>query len=150
MRLLFFLLLNFGALALGSFLMGEGPTGIWYSNLNKAPWTPPGWVFGASWTVIMLCLSFFMSKAVQIEPIRASILWIYSIQLLLNVLWNALFFNFNWMGVALIEIICLVFVVGAMAIIAKPYLPIKTWLLAPYVFWLCIAITLNAYAFQNN
>ena len=37
MRLLFFLLLNFGALALGSFLMGEGPTGIWYSNLNKAP-----------------------------------------------------------------------------------------------------------------
>ena len=45
MRLLFFLLLNFGGLALGSFLMGEGPTGMWYSNLNKAPWTPPGWVF---------------------------------------------------------------------------------------------------------
>ena len=52
MRLLFFLLLNFGALALGGFLMGEGPSSAWYSNLNKAPWTPPGWVFGASWTVI--------------------------------------------------------------------------------------------------
>ena len=118
MRLLFFLLLNFGALALGGFLMGEGPTGEWYSNLNKAPWTPPGWVFGASWTIIMTCLSIFMNRAIQIGPLRASIIWIYSVQLALNVLWNLLFFNFNWMGIALIEIICLVFVVGMMAIIA--------------------------------
>ena len=150
MRLLFFLLLNFGALALGGFLMGEGPSSAWYSNLNKAPWTPPGWVFGASWTLIMLCLSFFMSRAVQIGPLRSPILWVYSIQLLLNIIWNPLFFNFNWMGIALIEIICLVFVVGAMAVISRPYLPKMSWLLAPYVLWLCIAITLNAYALQNN
>ena len=91
-----------------------------------------------------------MNRAIQIGPLRASIIWIYSVQLALNVLWNLLFFNFNWMGIALIEIICLVFVIGIMAIIAKPHLPVKTWLLAPYVLWLCIAITLNAYALQNN
>ena len=81
MRLVFFFLLNFGALALGSYLMGEGPTGNWYTNLNKAPWTPPGWVFGASWTLIMVCLSIFMNKAVQIDSLRTSILWIYAVQL---------------------------------------------------------------------
>ena len=42
MRLLLFFVLNFSALALGSYLMGEGPMGSWYTNLNKAPWTPPG------------------------------------------------------------------------------------------------------------
>ena len=150
MRLVFFFLLNFGALALGSYLMGEGPTGNWYTNLNKAPWTPPGWVFGASWTLIMVCLSIFMNKAVQIDSLRTSILWIYAVQLVLNILWNPLFFNLHWTGFALIEIITLVFVIGFMALKAKPYLHQFTWFLAPYVVWLCIAITLNAYALQNN
>ena len=150
MKLLVFFILNFGALALGSYLMGEGPMGSWYSDLNKAPWTPPGWVFGAAWTIVMVCLSIFMNKAFQIEALRTSILWIYGIQLALNILWNPLFFNLHLTGLALIEIITLVFVVGFMALKAKPYLQQATWLLTPYVMWLCIAISLNAYALQNN
>ena len=150
MRLILFFVLNFGALALGSYLMGDGPTGNWYTDLNKAPWTPPGWVFGAAWTLIMICLSIFMNKAVQVNALRMSILWLYGIQLVLNILWNPLFFNLHWTGLALIEIVVLVFVVGFMALKAKPYLPQLTWLLTPYVIWLSIAITLNAYALQNN
>jgi len=150
MRLVLFLILNFGALALGSYSMGEGPLGSWYTNLNKAPWTPPGWVFGASWTLIMICLSLFMNKAVQVESLRNTILWIYAVQLVFNIAWNPLFFDLHWMGWALVEIIVLVFIVGAMALIAKPHLPKVTWLLTPYVVWLSIAITLNAYALQNN
>jgi benzodiazapine receptor len=150
MRLILFFILNFGALALGSYLMGEGPLGSWYTNLNKAPWTPPGWVFGAAWTLIMVCLSLFMNKAVQVESLRNTILWIYAVQLVFNIAWNPLFFDLHWMGWALVEIIILVFIVGAMALIAKPHLPKVTWLLTPYVVWLCIAITLNAYALQNN
>jgi benzodiazapine receptor len=150
MKLFLFFILNFGALALGSYLMGQGPMGSWYTHLNKAPWTPPGWVFGAAWTLVMVCLSIFMNKALQFEALRTSILWIYGIQLALNILWNPLFFNLHWTGLALIEIITLVFVLGFMALKAKPYLPQATWLLTPYVAWLCIAITLNAYALQNN
>ena len=98
----------------------------------------------------MVCLSLFMNKAVQIEALNKTILWIYGVQFVLNVLWNPLFFDLHWMGVALIEIILLVFVVGFMAIKAKPYLPQISWLLTPYVVWLSIAITLNAYALQYN
>ena len=50
-----FLLLNFGALAIGSYFMNNGPQSNWYLTLNKAPWTPPGWVFGVAWTTIMIC-----------------------------------------------------------------------------------------------
>ena len=58
---IFFLVLNFSALAIGSWLMNNGPMTNWYVNLNQAPWTPPGWVFGIAWTTIMICFSVYMA-----------------------------------------------------------------------------------------
>ena len=59
--LVFFLLVNFGGLAIGNWLMNSGPSSTWYLELNKAPWTPPGWVFGAAWTLIMICFSIYLA-----------------------------------------------------------------------------------------
>ena len=59
--LVIFLFINFGGLALGSWLMNNGPRSLWYIELNKAPWTPPGWVFGVAWTLIMICFSIYLS-----------------------------------------------------------------------------------------
>ena len=47
--LILFLVLNFGALGIGTILMDNGPQSLWYT-FNQAPWTPMGWVFGAAWT----------------------------------------------------------------------------------------------------
>jgi hypothetical protein len=47
LRLILFLIINFGALGIGGLLLGNPATNEWYQSLNKAPWTPPGWVFGA-------------------------------------------------------------------------------------------------------
>ena len=60
-NIIIFLIINFAALGIGSFLMGEGPSGEYYQSTNKAPWTPPGWVFGAAWTLIMVCFSVYMA-----------------------------------------------------------------------------------------
>ena len=49
-RTLIFLLFNFIALGLGSWMMADGPNSIWYEELSKAPWTPPGWMFGTAWS----------------------------------------------------------------------------------------------------
>jgi tryptophan-rich sensory protein len=62
-RLVIFLFLNFGALAIGVTLMGDGASSDWYLQLNKAPWTPPGWSFGVAWTVIMIGFAIYMSYA---------------------------------------------------------------------------------------
>ena len=59
---LMFSVINFGGLAFGSWLMDNGPLSDWYTNLNQAPWTPPGWIFGVAWTIIMLCFSVYLSK----------------------------------------------------------------------------------------
>ncbi len=60
-KILIFLVINFAALGIGGFFTGPGVSSDWYTNLNQAPWTPPGWFFGAAWTTIMICFSFFMA-----------------------------------------------------------------------------------------
>ena len=45
-RIIIFLVLNFGALGIGGLFTGKGVPSEWYNELNKAPWSPPGWVFG--------------------------------------------------------------------------------------------------------
>ena len=42
LKVIVFLFLNFGALALGGIFAGSGAGSDWYNELNKAPWTPPG------------------------------------------------------------------------------------------------------------
>ena len=61
LRIFLFLIINFGGLFIGGLFTGEGVPSDWYQNLNKAPWTPPGWVFGAAWTTIMICFSVYMA-----------------------------------------------------------------------------------------
>ena len=60
-RFLIFLLVNFLALGLGTLLMNNGPQSEWYQTLNKAPWTPEGWVFGVAWTSIMVLFAVYMA-----------------------------------------------------------------------------------------
>lgn len=144
-----FFLLNFGALALGSFLMGVGPMDPWYQDLNKAPWTPPGWVFGAAWFTIMLCLSIALSNHFSKKEDK-SFAVVYSIHLVFNIIWNYLFFNIYLMMFSLIDIVVLTGLVGYMMFYLGKAKKINGILLAPYFIWLCIATSLNMYALVHN
>ena len=57
-----FLLLNFTGLAIGALWTDPGVSSLWYDGVTKAPWTPPGWVFGFSWTLIMVCFSILFAN----------------------------------------------------------------------------------------
>lgn len=59
LRFVVFLAINFGALAIGGLFTGKGIPSDWYQNLDKAPWTPPGWIFKAAWTTIMIFFSVY-------------------------------------------------------------------------------------------
>lgn len=144
-----FLVLNFGALAIGSYLMNNGPITEWYLNLNQAPWTPPGWVFGVAWTIIMLCFSVYMAYLYKALP-NTKIIVLFSTQWLLNVIWNYIFFNQHLIGFGLLVIVLLTFVVAKFLFDFKNKLNVKTVLILPYFIWLCIATSLNAYIFFNN
>ena len=148
-KVILFLIVNFAALYLGNILQGDGPTGDWYRSLNKAPWTPPGWVFGVAWTTIMICFSFFMAY-LTIHETRNELIAFFSIQFFLNVIWNAVFFKHHMIGLSLVIILTLTFLVAYFLFTYRKQLPLKALLIAPYLIWLCIACSLNAYALLNN
>jgi len=144
-----FLILNFGGLAIGSWLMGEGPTANWYLTLNKAPWTPPGWVFGAAWTLIMICFSIYLSYFFK-SNLSTSTIGLFIVLWLLNVSWNYLFFNQHQILTALLVIIALTVLILFLTLFYIPQFKFKQLLLAPYAIWLLIATSLNAYAYIYN
>ena len=147
--IIIFLILNFGALGIGSWLMDNGPQTVWYINLNQAPWTPPGWVFGAAWTTIMICFSIYMAFLVLKNSSR-EVKVLFFIQWILNVSWNYIFFNKHMVGFGLVVIAVLTILVGLFLIRYKTELKTKSLLILPYFVWLCIATSLNGYIFFNN
>lgn len=149
-RLLLFLLLNFGALGLGGLFTGAAVTGDWYTNLNKAPWTPPGWVFGFAWTSIMICFSIYMAQLWPLVENKNVIITLFVLQWVLNVAWNPVFFYFHLSGIALVVIILLTLLIGYMLFNYLFTLKWSSTLLLPYFVWLLIATSLNAYIVFKN
>jgi len=144
-----FSIINFGALAIGSWLMNNGPQTEWYTSLNQAPWTPKGWVFGVAWTTIMLCFSIYMSYLYLKLPI-SKFAALFSVQFILNVIWNYLFFNQHLIVFGLITIVALTIVVATFLFKFKSELKLKTLFILPYFVWLCIATSLNTYIYLYN
>lgn len=148
--LILFLAINFGGLALGGYLMDNGPTSEWYTNLNQAHWTPAGWVFGAAWTIIMICFSIYLAFLFDIRKSKF-VITTYCIAVLLNIFWNYIFFNQHLTGVALFIIISLTLVIFYFFIsFGDEKLSKMKYLLLPYIAWLCIATSLNGYIVFNN
>ena len=145
-----FFVLNFGALFLGGLFTGSGVSSDWYNELNQAPWTPAGWVFGIAWTTIMICFSFYMSAVYLSYANRKKILLLFGIQWVLNVIWNPLFFYLQYTGISLIAICSLTVIVAYFLAYYKEHLRLQTLLILPYLLWLIVATSLNAYIFLNN
>ncbi len=149
-RIVFFLIINFGSLALGSWLMNNGPQSDWYNNLIKAPWTPAGWVFGIAWTIIMICFSIYLAKLFENEDSRF-LRTLFSFQVFLNIIWNFIFFNQRQIGLGLITIVLLTLVIFYFFFKYRmDEIKMYRFLLLPYILWLLIATSLNGYIFLNN
>lgn len=149
-RLILFLALNFGALALGGIFAGQGAVSDWYDGLQKAPWTPPGWVFGFAWTTIMICFSIFMSMAWEKINNKKKFVLFFSIQWILNVGWNPSFFYYNNVLLGLIIIFSLTLLIAYLLMNYYKTLGSLTFFLLPYLIWLCIATSLNGYILAMN
>jgi len=149
-RLFIFLAINFAALALGGIFTGKGVPSEWYQALIKAPWTPPGWVFGAAWTTIMICLSFFMAYAWNSVNSHKILIMLFVIQWILNVGWSPVFFHFHLLTFGLITISALTLLIAFMTIFYFPQTKYLVFLLMPYLVWLIIATSLNGYILLKN
>jgi tryptophan-rich sensory protein len=141
--------LSVGAVA-GMFTSQAVPT--WYATLNRPSFNPPNWVFGPVWTTlyILLGISFFIIWKENYSKKRNMAILVFSIQMLLNFSWSFLFFYFNLIGFALIEIILLWISIAAMIYLFYKIKPFAAYLNIPYLLWVSFATILNAgYYFLN-
>ncbi len=145
-----FLILNFGALAIGGIFTGPGVVSDWYVNLSKAPWTPPGWVFGAAWSSIMIFFSYYMALLWRQVKVKGVVSLLFIFQFILNVGWNPTFFYLKSTLAALIIILSLTILVSVMMFRFKKQLGWYSLMLLPYIFWLFVASSLNVYSIMHN
>ncbi|GAB55947.1 tryptophan-rich sensory protein [Glaciecola punicea ACAM 611] len=145
-----FFIINFAALGIGSLATGAAVSGEWYTSINKAPWTPPGWAFGAAWTTIMVFFSVFMGFAYNEVADKKKLVALYTAQWILNVSWTPVFFMLEQVIPGLIIIGALSVLVGYFLVHYRAVLKVKVLLMLPYFVWLLIATSLNAYILFNN
>jgi translocator protein len=142
--------LSLGAIA-GMFTSQSVPE--WYATLNKPSFNPPNWIFGPVWKTlyILMGISFFLVWKQEASKDRNRAILIFLLQLLLNFAWSFIFFYFNMIGLALVEIILLWISIVMMLIVFYKIKPIALYINIPYLLWVTFATVLNAsYCFLNR
>ena len=108
----------------------------WYQNIEKSSLTPASYVFGIVWPVLyglMGVVSYYKGS---------EIFYLYIFQLLLNGIWSWLFFFFNLLLIALIDIYLLIainFLLQQKLITNK----VLFFIYMPYLLWILYASYLN-------
>lgn len=118
----------------------------WYAALIKPSFAPPNWVFFPVWTAlfIMMGISLFIvwKKGFQDHQVKAA-LSVFSIQLILNILWSAAFFGLRSPLAGLIEIVILWAAILAMILRFMRISKAAGLLLIPYIMWVTFAAMIN-------
>ena len=124
----------------------------WYKTLKRAPWSPPGYVFGIVWPILYTLMAFAFVitwKDKKCYP-YCSALTFFLIQLAFNLCWTTIFFKLKMPKLALLDLIgTLIFTI----ITYNSFVKINSFasnLLVPYILWLCLAFTLNLYIVIMN
>lgn len=124
----------------------------WYRELEKPPFNPPGWVFGPVWTALYLFMgySLFLVWSKENATGKKLALVVFGVQLILNVLWSAVFFGAEQLGWALFVILFLWLAILGTIILFYPISKTAAWLLVPYLAWVTYAGILNWQIWRLN
>ena len=150
LSLVLMLLVCFGVSAFGAlFTPGE-----WYQSLHRAPWSPPNIAFPIVWSILYVLIAIagwliYCSTPNMQHSTKMFRVWI--AQLMLNGLWSWVFFGLHQTQLALLDMLlidCLVVYLAYNCFIHD--LKLAAYLLAPYLLWLLLATTLNAYVVVMN
>ncbi len=117
----------------------------WYHSLDKAPLSPPDWVFAPVWTIlyitIALSLFLFLKNGFSKEKILP--LFFFIIQMLLNFAWTPVFFGLQNIKAAYIILAALIVFLVLTIITFYRFSKPAAYLLIPYLLWSVFAAYLN-------
>lgn len=125
-----------------------------YETLKKPFFALPSIAFPIAWTILYILMGIASYK-VYIKKYEnmdvSSALFVYGIQLLLNILWPFIFFSFRLYGLAFIELLILfIFVILTLIRFYQKSGIKAAVLLVPYLLWIIYAGTFNFYIWMLN
>jgi tryptophan-rich sensory protein len=131
--------------SLSGLLSNSGYSNAWFAGLEKPEFMPPGWVFGAVWTVLYSLMGLAISFVWLAWPSRErrNALRLFHAQLFVNLIWSPIFFAGHMIEVGLVTIVILFILVLFTAWRFSRIQPLAGLLLVPYLAWLCLATALN-------
>ena len=139
-----FLIVFLTAFAGSFFTVSEIST--WYATLEKPAFNPPDWIFSPVWTAlyILMAVALYLvwQKDFKDKKVRLA-LWLFIIHLFFNASWSIVFFGFQQIGLAFVNILVLL---ALIAILTKLFFKIDKragYLLIPYLVWVSFATILN-------
>jgi len=129
-----------------------GAVNDWYLTLNKPSFNPPSWVFGPVWTLLYLLMGWSLYRiwSLPASAQRNKAISVFFIQLTLNFFWSLIFFRWQAMGVALIEISALWITILWMIQLFRKLSPSAAIINIPYLLWVSFATALNAAYWSLN
>jgi translocator protein len=124
----------------------------WYEHLIKPSFNPPNYLFGPVWTLLytLMGVALFIILNSPKSDARTQAVKIFAIQLILNFFWSFLFFKFNLLGIALIEIILMLLSIGTMIKYFSRVNKLAAYLQIPYLLWVSFATMLNGAIWMLN
>ena len=122
----------------------------WYSTIIKPSFNPPDWVFAPIWISLYLLIGYASWLMWSSRNNTQKILNIYFIHLIFNASWTVAFFAFHQILASLIIVGLIIFFVVWLIKLYYPINKISSYLMLPYLSWLCFAFVLNYSIFTLN
>jgi benzodiazapine receptor len=124
----------------------------WYASLQKPSFTPPNWLFSPVWISLFLLMgvSLYLLWQTASKKEAKLALVLFSIQLILNVLWSVIFFGLKSPMVAFIEILVLWAAIFLTMTKSLKVAKAAGYLLLPYIIWVSFAAVLNFFLWKLN
>lgn len=139
-----FLVICFGIAVIGG-MTTAASVSSWYPTLVKPPFNPPDWVFGPVWSILYLLIAIsgwrvWLRRGFSGAP---GAMALYGAHLLANLAWSLIFFGLRSPGLALMDIVLLLILIGLNIRAFSRIDGTAAHLLWPYFGWVGFAAILN-------
>lgn len=124
-----------------------------FAALNQPPLSPPGWLFPVVWTILYLLmgLASYLVVTAPIAPVqRQKALFVYGLQLIVNLFWSPIFFSAKAYLFAFLWLLLLWGLILVTALRFARIRPAAGWLHIPYLLWVTFAGYLNIGVYLLN
>lgn len=117
----------------------------WYDALVKPAIQPPGWAFGAAWSVLYVLIGIALAMVLNARGnrYRGYAIALFSVAFVATLAWSPLFFAAHKVFAAFFLILFILAFAIATTIAFGRVRTAAAWLMLPYLLWLSFASILN-------